>query len=246
MTAPRAIAAAVAFAALTTSAFAQTQPATQPAQVEVVRTERICYLGVATSPAAPSLREQLGLARGVGLVVEMVDDNSPAKTAGLLRHDVIHTFDGQMVINVHQLTALVRMHKPGDRVKLNVIRRGQPLDVEVELIEREVPVLENNALLPPEAFANQQAGRITGILTHNDGKNIFILVNRGDDRQIIVKDTSNKLVYIGPLNTSDDRVRVPEALRAKVDVVEKTGDRVKNLRPAAPVPPADATAPAAP
>jgi hypothetical protein len=57
------------------------------------RMEKAAFLGVATSPAPDTLRAQLDLPRGVGLVVDFVEKDSPAEAAGLKVHDVLEKLD---------------------------------------------------------------------------------------------------------------------------------------------------------
>jgi hypothetical protein len=118
------------------------------------KTEKAAYLGVSTSPVAPALREQLKLGKGVGLVVDFVEPDSPAAAAGIKEYDVIQKLDDQLLINNHQLAVLVRTHKAGDSVTLGVIHQGQPGTVTAKLVEKEVAVLDDNNPwgTPPEMW----------------------------------------------------------------------------------------------
>ena len=106
-----------------------------------IKMEKTAYLGVALKPADDTLQEQLGLPRGVGLVVEMVDKDGPASAAGFKPHDVVHKLNDQLVIDPHQLAVLVRMNKPGDAVEFTVIRAGKPTKLTAKLGEKEMPPL---------------------------------------------------------------------------------------------------------
>jgi S1-C subfamily serine protease len=67
-------------------------------------------------------------------VVE-VDEESPAKKAGLRKNDIIVEFDGEKVTSTHMLAHEIRMHKPGDKVEM-IIKRDQKKDtLRVELGE---------------------------------------------------------------------------------------------------------------
>lgn len=90
-------------------------------------------LGVHVSKASPALRKHLRLTPEIGLLVDHVETNSGAASAGLQRFDVLQKFDDQLLVNREQLTALVRMHKPGDKVALTLFRDGQSRQVEVVL-----------------------------------------------------------------------------------------------------------------
>jgi hypothetical protein len=107
-----------------------------------VKLEKAAYLGLFTSPVSEELASQLGLAKGVGLVVDVIDEDGPAKKAGLEKFDVLTKLDDQLVINPPQLQVLVRMHKAGDDVKLTVFRKAKETVLSVKLVEKEVPPLQ--------------------------------------------------------------------------------------------------------
>ena len=93
------------------------------------------YLGVHTSRLAEGVRHQLGLPKGLHLQVERVAPGSPAENAGVKLYDVLLKFDDQILINPEQLKTLVRMHNPGERVSLSILRQSKPISLTVELVE---------------------------------------------------------------------------------------------------------------
>lgn len=103
--------------------------------------EKAAYLGVSVSPVPPSLREQLKLQSGMGLLVDHVEKGSPAESAGIKRYDVLRKLNDQLLINAQQLQVLVRSFKPGEEVKLTIIQQGQEKTIPVKLAERELPPL---------------------------------------------------------------------------------------------------------
>lgn len=119
------------------------------------------FLGVGASPAQEALRKQLQLKPGVGLVVDTVEGGSPAQQAGLREFDVLHKLDDQLLVNPEQFSVLVRTYKPGDEVKLTVIREGKPQVLPAKLGERDFPPLgmgpgEFNVNLFSELIPNGQ------------------------------------------------------------------------------------------
>ncbi len=90
-------------------------------------------LGVHVRTTDATLRQQLQLDHGVGLVIEHVTPESSADDAGLQRHDVLHKFDEQILVNPEQLHTLIQLHQPGDRVRLLVIRSGQQREISATL-----------------------------------------------------------------------------------------------------------------
>lgn len=104
------------------------------------------FLGVGVEKVSESLRAQLGLQEGVGMVVNFVEENSPAQAAGVRQHDVLRKLDEQLLVNEEQLVTLVRMRKPGDVATLNLIRGGKPRAVKVQLGEKEMAMWRLNGL----------------------------------------------------------------------------------------------------
>ena len=103
---------------------------------------KAAYLGVSASRLTPAMRSQLSLPAGVGLVVDVVDKDSPGAMAGLKQYDVLHKLNDQILVNLEQLSILVRTFKPGDEVTLTVIRQAKPTTLNAKLIEKEVDDLE--------------------------------------------------------------------------------------------------------
>lgn len=95
--------------------------------------EAMAYLGVASRPADKAVTDVLGLPEGVGLIIELVVDDSAASKAGLKTHDLLHKFDNQMLISPRQLAVLVRSKKPGDKVGIDFLRKGIAQKVDVTL-----------------------------------------------------------------------------------------------------------------
>lgn len=73
-----------------------------------------------------------------GAMVGQVRDASPAADAGLAPGDVITSADAVPVGSMAALRILLRAHRPGDMVKLQVVRRGaaRAVNVDVRLAER--------------------------------------------------------------------------------------------------------------
>ncbi len=99
------------------------------------------FLGITADRVSPALNSQLKLPKGLGLVVTHVADDSPAQAAGLEKHDVLHKLDDQLLVNFEQLAVLIRLHEPGDTVKLTLIRGGESQQITATLAEHEVPEL---------------------------------------------------------------------------------------------------------
>jgi serine protease Do len=92
--------------------------------------------------------------------------DSPAEKAGIQQGDVIVAADGKPVDQVSTLQRIIRGHKPGDVVDLQVIRYGDKKDFKVKLAEAptEVPTTaeENDSAAPvrPTASAGRQNDKL--------------------------------------------------------------------------------------
>ncbi|MCF3651286.1 PDZ domain-containing protein [Synoicihabitans lomoniglobus] len=93
------------------------------------------FLGVETARVSSTLTTQLGLDRGIGLVVSRVVPETAAATA-LAKHDILIKFDDQLLVSADQLGVLVRSKDIGTKVTLTIIRAGKQQTAEVELGER--------------------------------------------------------------------------------------------------------------
>jgi hypothetical protein len=114
------------------------QPSTKP---------HAAYMGVGVEPPGDTLRAQLKLSEGMGLVVNYVDDNGPSK--GLIQqHDVLQKLDDQWLANGDQLVALVHIHKPGDAVQVSLIRESKPITVALKLAEKASPSQQSSSSSP--------------------------------------------------------------------------------------------------
>jgi membrane-associated protease RseP (regulator of RpoE activity) len=65
-----------------------------------------------------------------------VREGSPAAKAGLKGGDILIEFDGKAIQNLYDFTYVLRAKKPGDEVKVKVLRDGNPLEVLVTLASR--------------------------------------------------------------------------------------------------------------
>src|SRR5436309_12435541 len=99
----------------------------------------VTFLGVETSEVPSVLCDQLGLAKGFGLVVDYVVPDGPAAVAGVQQNDVIKMLNDQILTDPGQLSKLVRSYSEGTNVTLTVLRKGQEQKVTVKLAKKEVP-----------------------------------------------------------------------------------------------------------
>jgi serine protease Do len=114
-------------------------PPSPPERHEKLPKVPVTFLGVETSEVPNVVSEQLGLAKGFGLVVDYVVPDSPAAGAGVQQNDIIKMLNDQILINPNQLSKLVRSFSEGTNVTLTVLRKGQEQKINVKLTKKEVP-----------------------------------------------------------------------------------------------------------
>ena len=99
----------------------------------------VTFLGVETSEVPNVVSEQLGLAKGFGLVVDYVVPDGPAAAAGVQQNDIIKMLNDQILTEPDQLSKLVRSYSEGTTVTLIVLRKGKEEKIGAKLSKKEVP-----------------------------------------------------------------------------------------------------------
>ena len=112
---------------------------------------RRAALGVQVLPVTPEDVQAYKLPELAGAVVQDFPDDSPGRDAGIQRGDVIVAVDGKAVRRVGQLQRLVASYDPGDKIKVEAIRKGKRMTFNVRLAEVEVPL--------PEVASSKEAER---------------------------------------------------------------------------------------
>jgi serine protease Do len=143
----RSIATIAAIALLPIAGLAQTPPSpppppappTPPDRHEKVPKVPVTFLGVETSEVPSVVSEQLGLAKGFGLVVDYVVPDGPAAAAGVQQNDILKMLNDQILTEPDQLAKLVRSYSEGTNVTLTVLRKGQEQKITVKLTKKEMP-----------------------------------------------------------------------------------------------------------
>ncbi len=99
----------------------------------------VTFLGVETSDVPRVVSEQLGLAKGFGLVVDYVVPDGPAAAGGLQANDILKMLNDQILTEPDQLSKLIRSYSEGTTVTLTVLRKGQEQKIPVKLGKKDVP-----------------------------------------------------------------------------------------------------------
>src|SRR5205807_532335 len=112
----------------------------------------VTWLGVETSSIPRVVSEQLGLAKGFGLVVDYVVPDGPAAAAGVQPNDILKMFNDQILMEPDQLAKLVRSYPDGTNVTLTVLRKNAEQKITVKLGKHEIRQRNNDFGMNMEGF----------------------------------------------------------------------------------------------
>jgi len=95
------------------------------------------WLGIEAQTLTPELLEAFGLKKGTeGLVITTLYRNGPAHKAGVEPGDVLVAIDDKKATDAREVLLTISAHKPGDHIKLDLLRDGKPLTVDAVAAER--------------------------------------------------------------------------------------------------------------
>jgi len=102
------------------------------------------WLGVMIQPITAELKVKLGLKDEMGALVADVTSGGPAEKAGILRGDVIVSFDGKQIKESNDLPFMVASTPVGQTVPVEVIRKGQKENIQAKIgeLKEEQPASE--------------------------------------------------------------------------------------------------------
>src|SRR5579875_307909 len=94
------------------------------------------YLGVSYQTVTPRLAAAYDLDTKEGALITRVGANSPARQAGLQPGDIITRVNDEPVNEQKSLAQLLNQYKPGDEVRLTIMRDGREQQLTVKLAQR--------------------------------------------------------------------------------------------------------------
>ena len=106
---------------------------------EIVIGSRTPLLGVSVEDLSGQLGEYFGVPEGKGVLIREVNAGSPAAKAGLKAGDVIVKFDGDRIRDTGELRAKLREKREQKSVRLDVVRKGAELSINVEIEQPRPP-----------------------------------------------------------------------------------------------------------
>ena len=94
------------------------------------------WLGVQIKPVSEEVASVLGLDSGQGTQVGEVIADTPAEKAGLKAGDIVLRFDGKEIKEARDLTRAVANTAPDTASKIEILRRGERMTLDVTLANR--------------------------------------------------------------------------------------------------------------
>ena len=100
---------------------------------KLAASDEVAYAGLNVGPRLEAANATVPV--GVGIQVGFIDPKGPS-VGKVEEGDLLTRLDDQMLFNADQFRALVRTRKPGDKVKLTLVRGVEPQLVELTLGSR--------------------------------------------------------------------------------------------------------------
>ncbi len=191
------------------------------------------WLGVNIQSVNDEIADTLGMDKPRGALIASVQDKGPAQTGGLLPGDVVVTFDGKEVADMHHLPRIVAETPIDKAVKVVVWRKRELKTLEIkvgELKDTEVQTAEadKKAPPPPPEGATQVLGLSVANLTP-DLRQRFSIADTTSG--VVVTDVKSdspaveKGIRAGDVivEVAQEEVKNPQQITAKIDEARKEG-----------------------
>lgn len=91
------------------------------------------YLGIRVSDLTPEIIRFLGLSNVSGVIVDEVEIDSPAYKIDIKKGDIITAINNDIINNTIDYNRILEKYKPGDIVKLHIIRLNKKITKEAKL-----------------------------------------------------------------------------------------------------------------
>ena len=136
-------------------------------------------LDIAVQQVTKELAEALSLSKTYGVLVVSVRSGGSGAKAGLKRGDLITEFNGKIVLNSRKLQLFVADCHIGEKVKLTVIRDGNPLTLVAQIVdlepqEEEALPIESTKEKAGVVFSNISPMVITKFGLEQDSKGVVV------------------------------------------------------------------------
>lgn len=94
------------------------------------------FMGIQPAQITPQLAQELGIQQTSGILVYGVSPSGPAAQARIAPGDILVALAGKPLATVEDMFTVLRQHRPGETVKLELIRDGKRMSVDVRLSDK--------------------------------------------------------------------------------------------------------------
>jgi serine protease Do len=183
------------------------------------------YLGVQINYIPDEEAKDYGFPQG-GVLIGKVDEDTPAKEAGLKKYDLIVEVDGKKIKSHRELRNIIAGHSPGDVVRLTIFRGNDKKTIDVKVTEAPDSV---------KIRSEDQEGHIIdlGMVLRNNSRSLARQYELGTSEGIVIMEVKRGGVayenglQAGYVITGVNRVQI-ESVRQFQDIMSRKGrgDRV--------------------
>jgi len=101
------------------------------------------WIGVEPQDITPELAESFGLTKKTGAIIAGVLKGGPADHAGMKPGDILVSVDGKPVADTTEMLNLIAQLTPGQKAKMNVLRKAQETSLDIMIGKRPPPKHED-------------------------------------------------------------------------------------------------------
>ncbi len=105
------------------------------------------YLGVGLTDLTQPLRSHFKVPKDQGVMIDRIEEKSPAEKAGLKVGDILVAVDAESIDSSWKLVRLVGKKKKDERVKLTLYRSGKKMQLSAVIEERKKPQIHVSRFL---------------------------------------------------------------------------------------------------
>lgn len=105
---------------------------------ELIKTGKVTrgYIGASSQNITPQMAKAFNLPNATGVIIASIATNGPAAQAGVQVGDILTQVNEVNITDVNTMVSAVAQLKPGESVKMTILRNGQTLELKTTAGER--------------------------------------------------------------------------------------------------------------